>query len=103
MDSKETEKTLNRLHGKYLLLKMENEQLKLRIKELEEENLSNKIPTKYYEVWFYQENGFASTNYRVKSFLKKENAKACAKKMNKENDDIYDVYEKKFADGDIND
>ena len=27
---------------------------------------------KYYEVWFYQENGFASTNYRVKSFKSKE-------------------------------
>lgn len=71
------------------------------IQKLKKEILSNKIPTKYYEVWFYQENGFASTSYRVKSFFKRENAKACAKKMNKKNDGIYEVYEKKFADGDI--
>ena len=83
-------------------LRKENKQLMVDIfDQSEEENLSNEIPTKYYEVWFYQENGFASTSYRVKSFLKKENAKACAKKMNKKNDGIYEVYEKKFADGGI--
>ena len=36
MDSKETEKTLNRLYGKYSSLKIENEQLKGALKELKE-------------------------------------------------------------------
>lgn len=58
----------------------------------------------YYEVWFYQENGFASTHYRVKSFIKKENAEAYAQKMNKQDKSgLYEVYRKEFADGDAND
>lgn len=54
---------------------------------------------KYYEVWFYQENGFASTNYRVKSFMSKEKAKKYAEEMNKKDSSaMYDVYEKTFDD-----
>lgn len=54
---------------------------------------------KYYEVWLYQENGFASTNYRVKSFKSKEKARKYAEQMNKEDSSaMYDVYEKKFDD-----
>ena len=39
MDSKETEKTLNRLYGKYSSLKMENEQLKKELFESEKDYL----------------------------------------------------------------
>ena len=54
---------------------------------------------KYYEVWFYQENGFASTNYRVKSFKSDEKANEYAKRMNKEDKNaMYNVYERKFDD-----
>jgi len=54
---------------------------------------------KYYEVWFYQENGFASTSYRIKSFKNKENAKEYAERMNKEDKDaLYQVYEREFDD-----
>ncbi len=54
---------------------------------------------KYYEVWFYQENGFASTNYRVKSFKSKEKARKYAERMNKEDSSaMYEVYEKNFDD-----
>ena len=48
---------------------------------------------------FYQENGFASTSYRIKSFKNKENAKEYAERMNKEDKDaLYQVYEKEFDD-----
>lgn len=54
---------------------------------------------KYYEVWFYQENGFASTSYRIKSFKNKEKATEYAERMNKEDKDaLYQVYEKEFDD-----
>lgn len=54
---------------------------------------------KYYEVWFYQENGFASTNYRVKSFKSKEKARKYAEQMNNEDSSaMYEVYEKEFDD-----
>lgn len=56
---------------------------------------------KYYEVWFYQENGFASTKYRIKSFKSKEKANKYAEQMNilkKGSDAIYNVYERKFDD-----
>lgn len=54
---------------------------------------------KYYEVWLYQENGFASTNYRVKSFKSKEKARKYAERMNKEDSSaMYEVYEKNFDD-----
>lgn len=54
---------------------------------------------KYYEVWFYQENGFASTHYRIKSFKNKEKATEYAERMNKEDKDaLYRVYEKEFDD-----
>lgn len=54
---------------------------------------------KYYEVWFYQENGFASTEYRIKSFKSKEKAQKYAEQMNKEDSSaMYEVYEKNFDD-----
>ena len=54
---------------------------------------------KYYEVWFYQENGFASTKYRIKSFKSKEKANKYAEQMNKKDSDaLYEVYERKFDD-----
>ena len=54
---------------------------------------------KYYEVWFYQENGFASTNYCIKSFKSKEKANEYAKRMNKEDKSaMYNVYEREFDD-----
>lgn len=54
---------------------------------------------KYYEVWFYQENGFASTHYRKKSFKSKEKANEYAKRMNKEDKyAMYNVYEREFDD-----
>lgn len=54
---------------------------------------------KYYEVWFYQENGFASTSYRVKSFKNEEKAHEYAKRMNKEDKyAMYSVHEKEFDD-----
>ena len=54
---------------------------------------------KHYEVWFYQENGFASTEYRIKSFKSKKKAKKYAEQMNKKDSDaIYEVHEKKFDD-----
>lgn len=54
---------------------------------------------KYYEVWFYQENGFASTSYRKKSFKSKEKAYEYAERMNKEDKDaLYRVCERKFDD-----
>ena len=51
---------------------------------------------KYYEVWFYQENGFASTSYRVKSFKNEEKAHEYAKRMNKEDKSI--IYAAQAAD-----
>lgn len=54
---------------------------------------------KYYEVWFYQENGFASTSYRIKSFKSREKAREYAERMNKEDKDaMYNVYEREFDD-----
>ena len=54
---------------------------------------------KYYEVWFYQENGFASTSYRIKSFKSREKAREYAERMNKEDKDaLYRVCEKEFDD-----
>lgn len=54
---------------------------------------------KYYEVWFYQENGFASTEYRIKSFRSKEKAREYAEQMNKKDSSaMYEVYEIKFDD-----
>ena len=54
---------------------------------------------KYYEVWFYQENGFASTHCRVKSFKSEEKAKKYAEQMNQQDSDaIYDVYKREFDD-----
>lgn len=54
---------------------------------------------KYYEVWFYQENGFASTSYPIKSFKNKEKAIEYAERMEKEDKDaLYRVCEREFDD-----
>ncbi len=99
MDSKETEETLNLLYDKYSSLKKENEQLKLQIKELEKENKQSKMIEKYYVVHYYQENGFTSTEYVIKTFKSKTKADFYAQFMNKEDKDaMYFVYERKFDD-----
>lgn len=57
------------------------------------------INKKYYEVWFYQENGFASTSYSIKSFKNKEKAIEYAERMEKEDKDaLYRVCEREFDD-----
>lgn len=91
---------LNTMNG----LDRKNNELKERIKELEKENKQLKMTEKYYVVHYYQENGFASTEYVIKTFKDLKKAESYAKFMNKEDKDaMYFVYERKFDDGDIND
>lgn len=55
----------------------------------------------FYEVWYYQERGFASESHKVASFRSKKKAKAYAKKMNEEDTSArYSVHEKEFMDCD---
>lgn len=89
---------LNVMNG----LDRKNNELKERIKELEKENKQLKMTEKYYVVHYYQENGFASTEYVIKTFKDLKKAKSYAKFMNKEDKDaMYFVYEREFDDGDV--
>ena len=91
-------------HSKVMIsdIMEENQQLKERIKKLEKENEQLKAIEKYYVVHYYQENGFSSTEYVIKTFKDFKKAKSYAEFMNKEDKDaMYFVYERKFDDGDI--
>lgn len=82
MDSKETEKTLNRLYGKYSSLKMENEQLKQQLKKDNDvlDNTKQKLRDRekawgelfddYIDV-LKQKDGLERENEQLKSFIKK--------------------------------